>query len=84
MSFADGGTVDNLGISALLRRGVKCMIVCSAASAAPDDTWEKHAAGEMALRVQGSGSTSTSTAAPILERAVVLLCCMPKELLKTA
>lgn len=43
MGFADGGTVDNLGISALLRRGVKAMIVMSANSTPPDDTWETYA-----------------------------------------
>jgi len=43
VGFADGGMVDNLGISALLRRGVKCMIVCSASSSGPDDTWELYA-----------------------------------------
>lgn len=47
--------MDNLGITALLRRGVKCMIVCSAASAGPDDTWERYATGDachMAVLVQ--------------------------------
>lgn len=43
VGFADGAMVDNLGISALLRRGVKCMIVCAAVPAGPDDTWERYA-----------------------------------------
>jgi len=45
VGFADGAMVDNLGISALLRRGVKCMIVCAAVPAGPDDTWERYAEG---------------------------------------
>lgn len=45
VKFADGGATDNLGITGLLRRGVKSMIVCSASSAPPDDTWKRYAAG---------------------------------------
>jgi hypothetical protein len=46
MGFADGGSIDNLAVMPLLRRGVRCMIVFMASATPPDDTWERFATGE--------------------------------------
>jgi len=43
MGFADGGSIDNLAVMPLLRRGVRCMIVFMASATPPDDTWERFA-----------------------------------------
>lgn len=45
MGFLDGGSLDNLAVMPLLRRGVKCLVVFMGGSTPPDDTWERFATG---------------------------------------
>jgi hypothetical protein len=40
MGFVDGGSLDNLAVMPLLRRGVKCLVVFMGGSTPPDDSWE--------------------------------------------
>lgn len=57
MGFADGGSIDNLAVMPLLRRGVRCMIVFMASATPPDATWERFAEGESTRR--GSDRTGS-------------------------